>query len=527
IVSGVYDVDRKVEDHARGVARKWEGQLEFIYLSRMPFDEMLATVSTVPPGSIILALAFTHDVAGKSYRSPMVAQLLSQVATAPIFGILESMLGRGITGGSLISFEHIGQKAAQCALDILGGTEIMANMPSMLDVPSRPMIDWRQLKRWDLSEDALPKGSIVINRESTIWDFKFYIIGGLVFIFVQSCLIAGLLINKRRRRSAEESLRQKAEELDQFFHISLDLLCIANTDGYFLHLNPAWERALGYSREELMAGRFLDFVHPDDLEPTLKALSTLASRQTVIRFENRYGAKDGTYRWLEWTSASAGNLIYAAARAFTDRLKAEAEDQHRREELAHVSRIAMMGEMTTALAHEINQPLTAILSNAQAAQRFLSQDRPDLGEVRQIVDDIIRDDRRASEVVCKVRALVKKEKPHREPLDLNEIFQQVVDLLRGDSLLKGLSIGTDLSPELAKIHGDGIQLQQVIVNLILNAADAMRNAPLAQRKIIVKTSMAENRTVKASVTDFGVGMDENSVERLFEPFYTTKPEGFG
>jgi two-component system, LuxR family, sensor kinase FixL len=179
------------------------------------------------------------------------------------------------------------------------------------------------------------------------------------------------------------------------------------------------------------------------------------------------------------------------------------------------------------LAHEINQPLTAILSNAQAAQRFLSQSPPDLGEVRQILDDIIRDDRRASEVIRRVRALVKKEKPREEPLNLNEIFHQVIELLRGDSLLRGLSIGTDLSTELATVHGDGIQLQQVILNLILNGAAAMKNAALAQRKIIVRTSMADNRTVTASVTDCGVGIDENHIKRLFEPFYTTKPEGLG
>ncbi len=120
--------------------------------------------------------------------------------------------------------------------------------------------------------------------------------------------------------------------------------------------------------------------------------------------------------------------------------------------------------MTTSLAQEINQPLTAILSNAQAAKRFLSQAPPDIGEVRQILDDIIRDDRRASEVVRKVWALVKKEQPRQEPLDLNEMIQQVVDLIRGDSLLQGLSIGTDLNPELATVHGDGTKLQQVILN---------------------------------------------------------------
>jgi PAS domain S-box-containing protein len=527
IVSGAHEVDRRIEDQARGLSKKWEGRLEFLYLSHMPFEEMLSTVSSVPPGSIILALAFSHDVTGKSYTTPIVIQRLSQVSTAPIFGVLDSMLGRGITGGSLISYELIGTKAGQLALDIVGGTKTPNNIPTMLDVPPVPMFDWRQLRHWNLSEDALPEGSIVINRELRLWDFRFYIIGALAFFMAQSGLIAGLLINKRRRRCAEESLRQRTEELDQFFNVSLDLLCIANIQGYFLRLNPAWEKVFGYTREELTAKKFLDFVHPDDLEPTLEALYTQASQQKVVQFENRYRAKDGRYRWLEWTSAPSGNLLYAVARDFTERLKAETEDQQRRIELARMTRVSMMGEMTTTLAHEINQPLTAIMSNAQAAQRFLSQTPPDIDEIRQILDDIIRDNRRASEVIRTVRALVKKEQPRREPLDLNQTIQQVVDLFRGDSLLQGLSIGTDLSTELVTVHGDGTQLQQVILNLILNGAAAMGNAPLAQRKIIVRTAMADNRTVKASVTDFGVGIDENNIERLFQPFFTTKPEGLG
>jgi len=187
----------------------------------------------------------------------------------------------------------------------------------------------------------------------------------------------------------------------------------------------------------------------------------------------------------------------------------------------------MMGELTTSLAHEINQPLTAILSNAEAAQRFLSQASPDISEVRQILEDIIRDDRRANDVVRKVRALVKKEKLRDEALDLNKVILVVVDLIRADSLLQGLSIDTDLSPRLAAVHGDSIQLQQVILNLILNGAAAMRNSPSGHRKIIVRTAMLDGRTVKAFVKDFGTGIDENNIERLFEPFYTTKPEGLG
>jgi PAS domain S-box-containing protein len=322
--------------------KKWETRLEFIYLSHMSFEDMLATVSSVPPGSIILALAFSHDVTGTSYTTPIVAQRLSQVSTAPIFGILDYTLGYGIVGGSLVNFERIGAKAGELALDILWGTPTTKSIPAFLDVSPVAMFDWRQLTRWNLSESALPKGSIVVNREFTFWDLKYYIIGVLAFVIAQSSLIAGLLLQRRRRRSAEASLWQKTEELDHLFNVSLDLLCIANTEGYFLRLSPSWERSLGYSMEEFLAKRFLDFVHPDDLSRTHKAVSTLASQQEVIHFENRYRCKNGTYRWLEWNSAPAGNLIYSAARDVTERLKEEVEARQLREELAHVSRIAMM-----------------------------------------------------------------------------------------------------------------------------------------------------------------------------------------
>jgi signal transduction histidine kinase len=122
---------------------------------------------------------------------------------------------------------------------------------------------------------------------------------------------------------------------------------------------------------------------------------------------------------------------------------------------------------------------------------------------------------------------VKKEKLRDEPLDLNEAILAVVDLIRADSLLQGLSIATDLSPQLAAIHGDGIQLQQVILNLILNGAAAMRNSPSGQRKIMVRTAMLDSRTVQTFVKDLGTGIDENNIDRLFEPFYTTKPDGLG
>ena len=182
-----------------------------------------------------------------------------------------------------------------------------------MDLRRNPGPEFRRL----LVEQMRLEWSPVINREFTLWDFRYYIIGALVFCLLETALIIFLIVQRHRKKSSEDSLRERTEELDQFFNVSLDLLCIANTDGYFLRLNSAWETTLGYTREELMAKRFLEFVHPDDLDRTRDFISILVSQQKIFFFENRYRCKDGTYRWLQWSSAPAGNLVYAAARDVT------------------------------------------------------------------------------------------------------------------------------------------------------------------------------------------------------------------
>lgn len=329
VVSGIHPLDRSLKNEAQRDFKEWEGRLEFRYLSDLPMAEILSTVSSMPPGSIVFVIALTNDVTGRIFTIKEVSQQLGRVSNAPVFGLLDVLLGDGIVGGYMLSYKHIGTRAGDLVLEILRENRNSDEIPAVFEVPHLPMFDWRRLRQWNLTESALPKGSIVINREFSLWDFKYYIFGVFAFITAQSFLIAGLLMYKRRRRSAEESLRQKTRELDQFFNISLDLLCVANTDGYFLRLNPAWKKSLGYSIEELMARRFFDFVHPDDLARTHEALSALTSQQSVIHFENRYRCKDGAYRWLDWTSAVAGNLIFAVTRDITERKLAEEVVQQR------------------------------------------------------------------------------------------------------------------------------------------------------------------------------------------------------
>lgn len=526
VVSGTHDVDRRIEGQARRDLKKWESHLEFHYLSHMHFEDILNKLSNSPPGTIILQLIFSQDVAGKSYITPNLTKQLSQAASAPIFGLLDVAIGHGITGGYLINFENIGTKAGELVLDILRDTPTSHSAPNFLKVPSLPMFDWRQLNRWDLNEGALPEGSIVINREFTIWDLKYYVIGAGAFIMMQSLLIAMLVAQKRRRISAEGSLRQKTEEMDQFFTVTLDLLCIAHIDGYFLQLNPAWEKVLGYTREELMAKRFLDFVHPDDLASTHDAVDKLASQRVLVNFENRYRCKDGSYRLVEWTAAPVGKLIYAAARDLTERVEAEAEARQRRDELAHLARVTSMGELTASLAHEINQPLSAIMSNAQAAKRYLKAPIPDMAEIEDILNDIIKEDNRASEVIKRLRALLKKGKIELEPMDLNSVLRETAALINGDAVVRDIRIDLELDPQLPFVKGDRVQLQQVVLNLVLNAFDAIDERPRGERRILIRTGLKHSKVLSA-VTDNGIGVVTGDAEKVFEPFYTTKAQGLG
>jgi PAS domain S-box-containing protein len=517
-----------LQDQARQDFAKWEGQLDFRYLSDMSFEQMLAEVSSAPPDTIVLFISLIADITGKAYNSRDAVQQLSRVSKAPIFGLYGVLLGYGIAGGFLADSQYIGAKAGEIALNILATGLSRDKISTTLEVPPVPEFDWRQLRHWNLNVDALPKGSIVINRELTLWDFIYYIIGTAAFCLAETALIIFFIVQRRRKRAAEEALREKTDELDQFFNISPDLLCIANTDGYFLRLNSAWEKILGYTREELMTKRFLDFVHPDDLNRTREVVSTLASQRKVFFFQNRYRCKDGTYRWLEWSAAPVGNLIYAAARNITERKEAEAETALARAELLHVERSSRLGELTVSLAHELNQPLAAILSSAQAAVRFLQSGTRDLNLFRTILQNIIEDDKRAAGVITSLRAMMKKEESEREPLNLNAVLDDVLKLFYAEAIVRKVTIERDFDKSLPPVLGDKIQLQQVVLNLFMNAAEALSESPNEddKRKIILRTK-ATDHGIQVTVRDFGPGIDPARLDDIWHPFFTTKNTGLG
>jgi two-component system sensor kinase FixL len=209
------------------------------------------------------------------------------------------------------------------------------------------------------------------------------------------------------------------------------------------------------------------------------------------------------------------------------RQQGEHEMQRLRQGLAHIGRVSAMGELTGSLAHELNQPLTAILNNAQVAQRFLAADEVDVAELREILDDIVADDKRAAEVIRRVRLLLKKGDLEFVSLDVNEIVTEVARLVMRDAASRNVSIRLDLSSDLPRVRGDRVQLQQVVLNLVLNGVEAMRELGSGERALVIRTFQDSAAIVGVAVQDAGPGIAEADAERIFEPLYTTKPDGIG
>ena len=246
----------------------------------------------------------------------------------------------------------------------------------------------------------------------------------------------------------------------------------------------------------------------------------------VLEYPSRAATRE---RWFSMSVAPLRRLEGGAIVShteITERRRAEMEAQRSRQELAHFTRVSTMGALAASLAHELNQPLTGILTNAQAARRFLGASPPVLGELDDILSDIVEDDRRASDVIQRLRELLRKGEPKLSSLDLNVLIRDVVRLLGSDAIIRNVSIALELAPGLPVVSGDRVQLQQVILNLLVNAMDAVAEVSAADRRVTVRTR-SETQGIQVSVEDLGTGLRDDAADKVFEPFYTTKPTGMG
>jgi C4-dicarboxylate-specific signal transduction histidine kinase len=278
---------------------------------------------------------------------------------------------------------------------------------------------------------------------------------------------------------------------------------------------------------------FLAAVHPADRRTAAKAIRGLFNDGHAAVADVRIVHPDGREGWLRVRARShlgdpnASDQLTGIFIDLTEQKAAEAEAELQRQEVTHLTRVSVLGELSGAIAHEVKQPLTAILSNAQAALYLLEQDSPNLAEVRDALRDIVQEDNRAGEVVHRLRGLLKKGEPKSEPVNINELVQHTTALLNSETIKRRVAIETDLANHLPVMTGDPIQLQQVILNLVMNAMDAMASTPMQARCVTISTRLGKTHGIDVRVRDHGPGFKAVKGNKLFEPFYTTKDHGLG
>lgn len=346
--------------------------------------------------------------------------------------------------------------------------------------------------------------------------------------YIGSCVDVTELITK------EEALRQSEERMR--------LAAAAVNLGiweWHLATNEIWatnarRAVLGWpSSGKVIFEDFMSQIHPEDRSRIQQTIKDAVRDGKDYESEYRLVLPDGIVRWMStrgsihFDSAGKPSRLLGISIDITARKQAELDAQRDRAQLSHLSRVALMGEMSASIAHELNQPLAGILSNAAAGQRFIDRGDLDLREIREVFRDIITDGRRASDVVRSIRSMVKKEKMVRRSVDLNEVVIDASRMAASDALLHSCQLETALDPNLPAIDGDPVQLQQVLLNLAINAFDAMRDTPVSKRKVVIATQSKGDGTVRTSVRDYGVGVPEEMQDRLFDPFFSTKAEGLG
>jgi PAS domain S-box-containing protein len=535
LIAGTTPNDAYTERVFRRGLTPYAGKMELIDLTKLPMQEILSRVSSLPPDTIVLYSVLFRDGAGQTFVPREALTLISRTATSPVFGLAESFLGHGIVGGRLVSFVEHGKEAAALTLRILGG-ESPASIPLGGDDAQVSAYDWRELKRWGISEKALPPGSVVKFKPRSMWeDHRETVLVGILFISVQTLLIIVLLVNIRERKRAEAEIAASALRYRTVADHTYDWEYWSGPDGKVNYISPSCERITGYSAREFIDDPtlFLRIILPEDREIWERHDHGVQNQPKRGELRFRIRTKGGEIRWIDHACLPVrdgqGEFlgIRASNRDITDRKKAEFEVQQQRNELAHVTRVAALGELTSSIAHELNQPLAAIRNYANAAQRFLSRSEPDLSKAKDALEGIIRDDRRAAEVIANVRTLLNKEEPRYQPVRMDKVIHESLALVRTDAVLKEFTVETELPAALPVVLGDRVQLQQVLLNLILNSMDAANGIEPARRKLVIRAESEEDGGVKVSVRDLGEGFDEAKRDKLFEPFFTSKPKGMG
>jgi PAS domain S-box-containing protein len=348
---------------------------------------------------------------------------------------------------------------------------------------------------------------------------------------VTSPMLLGVYINIDDRKRAEQALRASEERWRTVFETSSVGIATSDENLRISAANSAFQRIVGYTEDELREMKWLDLTHEDDRSLTQELVGSLLNGQLqAYNIEKRYRRKDGETIWVNVyntlvpATATTPAFFPAVVVDITDRIRAERALQQSQAELARVTRVTTMGELTTSIAHEINQPLTAIVGRGNACRRWLEVQN--LTRAKESLDRVIADADRACEVIKRVRSLTSKAPFERIELNINVVVKEVLAITRGELEARQVSWHLQLNDDIPLVTGDKVQLQQVVLNLVMNAIDAM-TAVTGRRVLAIRSKRGEDGGALVTVQDCGHGIDPTNAERIFHPFFTTKPGGIG
>jgi PAS domain S-box-containing protein len=355
--------------------------------------------------------------------------------------------------------------------------------------------------------------------------------------------IENLKLQIDARERAERALRELANGLEAKVRRLVDSniigIFIWNLDGRIIDANEAFLRIVGYGRDDLVSGRlrWRELTPAEYGDADERRVAELKATRTAQPYEKEYLHKNGSRVPVLIGSAmfeGGSDEGVAFVLDLTDRKRAELatrEIEQRyslvQRELAHANRVATMGHLSASIAHEVKQPIAATVSNAQAALRWVDRQPPDLAEVRQALACIVQEGHRAGDVISRIHSLIKKAPPRKDRLEINEAVSEVIGLARNEMVKRGISVRTQLAEILPAVEGDRVQLQQVVLNLLINAIDAMSGMSEGARELLISSAKTDSDDVLVAVRDSGPGLAPDSLKRLFEAFYTTKPDGLG
>ncbi len=532
VVTGTSPWDLDWEARMRTEAAALGGRVSLEFLAGLPTDVLQKRLGSLGIDSLVFTPGCFRDGDRQIFVPRECVRMITAASTAPVYGAYNTFLGAGIVGARMANFVAMGRLAALTAEQLFAGVAPAAiAVPTTM--PTNVYVDWRQVRRWGIPLQALPSDAIVQFKEATFWEA--YWQGALLAVAVmlmQAALIAALLLERRRSRRTAGALAQSEHRMNLAVQAARLSMWIWDAGGGRESEAP---HTPSRQSSESLVGRLDDFkqvlqgIYPPDRQAVESAVALAMAAGNELDIEYRIPGPAGELRWMAArgrVDQANGQRLLGVTLDITQRKRAELQAEQGRTTLRHMTRVSLLGQLSASIAHQLNQPLASILGNAEAAQKVLSREPVDLAELREICNDIVAEDHRAAEVIRQLGVLFKRGETVFVALDVNELVRDTLDLTRSNLLTRQVAVVTRMAPELPPVDGDRVQLQQLLLNLIVNAADAMAVTPEPERQVTISTEV-RGSDVLVCVADRGPGIAAADAEKVFDPFWSTKTFGMG